>query len=135
MWLLDGALIAPDSKILEACGTVRFISTTFDCGEGELMALQTKKSGRLYLRGDMSQASSPLRYSVDSPDDFDYTPFQTATAGHSWKRAFAVVRRWLKGQGNMASKYRRNPPSGWIPARAVKITKGKGRVQVRIKRR
>jgi len=51
----------------------------------------------LYLKADMSQASSPIWYSLDSPDDWDSTVFQVADARHSWPKAFSLVKSWLKG--------------------------------------
>jgi hypothetical protein len=54
--------------------------------------------GRLWINADMSQASSPIRYSTEGPGDLDYTVFQVADARHSWPKAFSLVNGWLKSQ-------------------------------------
>jgi hypothetical protein len=54
--------------------------------------------GTLYLKFDPVQASSTIRYSIDGPDDWQSTPFQTADARHSKPKALALVNRWLRGQ-------------------------------------
>lgn len=53
--------------------------------------------GRLTISADFTQAGSPILYSTDG-DDLDYTPFNVANAGHSPKRALALVNRWLRAQ-------------------------------------
>ncbi len=52
--------------------------------------------GKLSLRADFAQASSPILYARDG-DEFDSTPFQVADARHDRTEAFRLVREWLKG--------------------------------------
>lgn len=54
--------------------------------------------GTLYLKFDPAQASSSIRYSIDSTSDWRSTPFQTADARHSKTKALALVNRWLRSQ-------------------------------------
>jgi len=70
----------------------------------------------LYLKADMSQASSPIWYSLDSPDDWDSTVFQVADARHSWPKAFSLVKSWLKGNPSTEEllKAQRSNPSNYV---------------------
>ena len=53
--------------------------------------------GKLTIKADMAQASSPIKYSTDG-EDFDSTPLQVADSQHDWRKAFSLVNQWLKGQ-------------------------------------
>lgn len=56
------------------------------------------KWGTLFIRADFGQASSPIMYSIDSPDDWRATVFQAADAGHNSARALTMVNSWLESQ-------------------------------------
>ena len=78
--------------------------------------------GTLYLKVDLSQASSPIRYSVDGGDSYRSTPFQTADARHSKAKAFSIVNRWLRGQNPTRSKRNgRNPKQLLFKSKAAAI--------------
>jgi hypothetical protein len=62
------------------------------------VSMRKYKWGRLYLKADWAQSSSPILYATDRPEDFDSTPFQVATFAHNRTRAFSGVNQWLKEQ-------------------------------------
>jgi hypothetical protein len=89
---------------------------------------------RLQVSANWSEASSPIRYRLGSSDSWHQTTLQVADARHSKTRALAMVRKWVKSQGYLDNPSRRFP-KGWIPAKAVKITRKKnGSTEVRIRR-
>lgn len=98
--------------------------------------IKTGKWGhsKLSLKADMTQASSPIWYQIENWG-WDVTPFQVATARHSWPAAFKLVKGWLgKTNPSHHSRVRRVSKTGWLKAKAVRIVRQKGRTVVQIKR-
>ena len=60
------------------------------------MTFKSKKFGfgKLTIKADFSQASCPIRFSIDD-EEFDVTPFQVADARHDAATALKLVAGWV----------------------------------------
>jgi hypothetical protein len=55
------------------------------------------KWGKLTLRTNMEQASSPILYQYEEygPNEWLGSPFQAADARHNWDDAFRLINNWI----------------------------------------